>query len=114
HFFVAFCDGLPLRGVRKSWRGQSMIRNFRTLDLAIRFYRLCLRQPLVHPEKGQLRRASLSVINNLGEGWDRRTPGDRRHFFDIAFGSLRESQVIIVATQLRDPELLDTADRLGG
>ena len=25
-----------------------MIRNFRTYDLAIKFYRLCLRQPLVH------------------------------------------------------------------
>ena len=35
-----------------------MIRNFRTYDLAIRFYRLCLRQPLVHPEKGQRRRAN--------------------------------------------------------
>ena len=37
-----------------------MIRNFRTYDLAIRFYRLCLRQPLVHPEKDlpQRRRAN--------------------------------------------------------
>ena len=90
-----------------------MIRNFRTYDLAIKFYRQCLRQPLVHPEKGQLRRASLSICNNLGEGWGRRTPSDRRHFFDIAFGSLRESQTIIVATELKDKELIATADQLG-
>ena len=90
-----------------------MIRNFRTYDLAIRFYRLCLRQPLVHPEKGQLRRASLSIANNLGEGWGRRPRADRRHFFDIAFGSLRESQTIILAAELRDPELNSVADQLG-
>ena len=90
-----------------------MILNFRTYDLALKFYRLCLRQPLVHPEKGQLRRASLSVANNLGEGWGRRTPADRRRFFDIAFGSLRESQTIIRATQLTDKELIATTDHLG-
>lgn len=91
-----------------------MIRNFRTYELAIRFYRLCLRQPLAHPEKGQLRRASLSIANNLGEGWGRRTLADRRHFFDIAFGSLRESQTIIRAAELKDRELVATADQLGG
>lgn len=90
-----------------------MIINFRTYDLALKFYRLCLRQPLVQPEKGQLRRASLSIANNLGEGWGRRTPPDRMRFFDIAFGSLRESQTIIRATELKDKELIATADQLG-
>ena len=91
-----------------------MIQNFRTYELALRFYRLCLRQPLTQPEKGQLRRASLSIANNLGEGWGRRTTPDRRHFFDIAFGSLRESQTIIRAAALKDRELLTVADQLGG
>ena len=91
-----------------------MIQNFRSYELALKFYRLCLRQRLVNPERGQLRRASLSICNNLGEGWGRRTAADRGHFFDIAFGSLRESQTIIRATQLKDPELVMTADQLGG
>lgn len=91
-----------------------MIRNFRVYDLSLVFYRRCLVQPLMHPEKGQLRRASLSISNNLAEGWGRRSAADRRHFFDIAFGSLRESQNIIRAAALKDPELLHLADRLGG
>ena len=91
-----------------------MIRNFRVYDLSLVFYRRCLVQPLMHPEKGQLRRASLSISNNLAEGWGRRSAADRRHFFDIAFGSLRESQNIIRAAVLKDPELLCLADQLGG
>jgi four helix bundle protein len=39
-------------------------------------------------------RASSSVVLNLSEGSGRTTAADRRRFFGIAFGSLREVQAI--------------------
>lgn len=41
-----------------------------------------------------LRRAASSITLNLAEGYDRKTTADRKHFFTIAFGSLRESVAI--------------------
>lgn len=40
----------------------------------------------------QVRRASVSVASNLAEGFGRRTAADRVHFYDMARGSLHETQ----------------------
>lgn len=40
----------------------------------------------------QVRRASVSVSSNIAEGFGRRTPADRVHFYDMARGSLHEVQ----------------------
>ncbi len=40
----------------------------------------------------QIRRASVSVVSNIAEGFGRRTKADRIHFYDIARGSLHETQ----------------------
>ena len=40
----------------------------------------------------QIRRASVSVASNIAEGFGRRTAHDRVHFYDMARGSLHETQ----------------------
>lgn len=40
----------------------------------------------------QVRRASVSVASNIAEGFGRRTTADRVHFYDMARGSLHETQ----------------------
>ncbi len=38
----------------------------------------------------QMRSAAVSVAANIAEGFKRRTPADKRHFLNIAQGSLEE------------------------
>jgi len=52
----------------------------------------------------QLRRAALSITNNLAEGNGRITPGNRRMFYDSAKGSTYEV-ISIVAIALRRKEV---------
>ncbi len=52
----------------------------------------------------QLRRAALSITNNLAEGSGRITPGNRRTFYDSAKGSTYEV-ISIVAIALRRKEV---------
>jgi four helix bundle protein len=72
------------------------MKNFRCHSLSIEVYHLS--QSLVLPNhlKRQLERAAASITLNLGEGWGRESPADRRRFFTMAFGSLRECQSIVL------------------
>ncbi len=56
----------------------------------------------------QLRRAALSVTNNLAEGSGRKTPASRRAFYDIAKGSTYE--VISVLAIARRRSEVDTSE----
>lgn len=40
--------------------------------------------------KSQLRRAGVSLISNIAEGYKKRTPKDRVYFYRVAEGSLEE------------------------
>ena len=51
---------------------------------------------------------------NLAEGNAKSSPKDKRRFFEIALGSLRECQIILQLERVTDSELLDVADHLGG
>ncbi|MFQ5595963.1 MAG: four helix bundle protein [Anaerolineae bacterium] len=44
----------------------------------------------------QLRRASLSIVNNIAEGTGRDNPNEARYFFGIAKGSVYETVNIMV------------------
>jgi four helix bundle protein len=87
------------------------MKPFRTLDLAIRLYRDCQRLALKGPLKDQFERAVLSVPLNLAEGSAKPTAKDRRKFYFISLGSLREVQTLL--TLIGDPELIRLADVLG-
>ena len=80
------------------------IQNFRTLDLAITFYRECKQVQLPHALKDQLIRAASSIPLNLAEGSAKPTRKDRLRYYSTAFGSLREVQTIIQMEQLKQLE----------
>lgn len=48
-----------------------------------------------------MKRAAISISSNIAEGSSRRTAKERRHFIDIAIGSLFEANAqLIIATEL--------------
>ena len=85
------------------------MKNFRTFDLSVKLYRECVKLSLPRHLKDQLQRASSSVVLNLAEGRGRMSKGDQRRFYQIAFGSLRESQAILHLVE-SDSEAFKLAD----
>lgn len=71
------------------------MKNFRTYQLALEFYRLCKKVEVNEPIKSQFERANLSIVLNIAEGTGKITPKDKRKFYSIAMGSLRETQCIL-------------------
>ena len=49
--------------------------------------------------RDQMRRAALSVMNNISEGFERRTPKDFAHFLDLAKGSAGEGRSMTYAAE---------------
>ncbi len=96
----------------KSFKGQIMRKNFRTYDLAIEFYHRTTALKLPRHLKDQLDRAASSIVLNIAEGDGRGSKADRKRFFTIAFGSLRESQAILDLNNAKDNELALLADKL--
>ncbi len=89
------------------------MKNFRTYDLAVQFYRATATLSLPSFLRDQLARAASSIVLNLAEGVGRQRGADQRRFYKIAFGSLRESQAILELASPISPELMACADKLG-
>ncbi len=90
-----------------------MIKNFRTYDLAVSFYRLIQKLSVEKHLRDQLLRASSSIALNLAEGSGKPTRKDQIKFFSIAMGSLRESQAILELEEVIERDVLESADKLG-
>lgn len=72
------------------------MRNFRTLTLAQELHKRCKSLKIPSYLRDQLLRSSSSVALNLGEGKGRKSIKEQKRFFDIAFGSLRETQTCLL------------------
>ncbi len=89
-----------------------MITGFRTYDLALELYGQCETIKAKSHLKDQLSRASLSIVLNIAEGSGKPTANDKRRFYAIALGSLRETQAILQIT--KNQPTSELAQRLGG
>ena len=87
------------------------MQKFKTYQLAINFYRNSKKLSLREPLRNQFHRASLSIVLNLAEGSAKPTAKDRRKFYRIGLGSLREVQAILDI--VGHIQLIKEADKLG-
>ena len=88
------------------------MRNFRTFDLAVEFYRLTRTLACRGPLKEQLSRAAQSIALNLCEGRGKPTLKDQLKFFHIAMGSVRECQGILILANSQHTKAWSTLDSL--
>jgi four helix bundle protein len=89
-----------------------VLHNFRSYQLAVQFYQQAQGVKLPYHLKEQLNRAASSIALNLSEGSGKESKKDRRRFYRIAFGSVRECQAIFELAQIRT--LLPLLDNLAG
>ena len=88
------------------------MKKLRTYKIAKEFYqnskRLCLKEPI----KNQFQRATLSIVLNIAEGSAKPTAKERKRFYSISLGSLREVQAMLDLVDHK--RLIKEADILGG
>ena len=89
------------------------MKTFRTLELAIEFYELAQNTEISGSIKDQLNRAASSIALNLAEGNAKGSIKDKKRFFQMAYGSLRECQTIFRLTKFTEPKTNEVADHLG-
>ena len=88
------------------------MKSFRTFNSAVEFYRLAVTLKLSGNLKEQLSRAASSIALNLAEGRGKRTIADQKKFFQIAFGSVRECQAILILAELEKTNAWNALDNL--
>ena len=87
------------------------MEKFKTYHLAIQFYHEANHLILKGPMKNQFQRALLSIPLNLAEGSAKSSSKERKKFYEISLGSLREVQTIL--TLVNHQKLIKEADKLG-
>src|SRR3989338_9191400 len=86
------------------------MKNFRTCNMARALYLKCKELKLKGEARNQLERASLSIVLNLAEGSGKLSAGEKKRFYGIALGSMREVQALV--SLFGTPEMADQADHL--
>jgi len=100
----------------QEWHGYRNLRVWqKSIDLTIECYRLTdsLPKEETYGLKSQIRRASVSIANNIAEGWGRNTQPEFARFIDISLGSLCELETSLqVAVRLNQlpAECLESID----
>jgi four helix bundle protein len=90
-----------------------MLKQFRSYQVAVQFYRQASVIKAPGHLKSQLLRASSSVVLNLSEGSARPSEVDRQRFYSIALGSVRECQSILNLLPTAPRAVVTLADQLG-
>jgi four helix bundle protein len=89
------------------------MKTLKCYQLSVTFYKNCRNITLPAFLKTQLLRAASSATLNIAEGHGRSSTNDRKHFYSIAYGSIKECQAIF---DLHDEhlscELIDLLDHL--
>jgi len=86
-------------------------------ELTLHVYTLCRREPLCRDFGlcDQLRRASVSVMNNIAEGWESLHPAEKIQFYNItrrSCGEVRSMSYVLLDNQfISAAEQLDSRDR---
>ena len=89
-----------------------MLQQFRSYQVAVEFYRLARTVSAPYHLKDQLLRASSSVVLNLSEGSAKRSVKDRRRFYEIALGSVRECEACVCLLNPSSTFLMEPIDKL--
>lgn len=88
-----------------------MLEKFETYQMSLALIKGCEKLKLKPYMKSQLERAALSVALNLSEGNVRTTLKDKRRFFMMAYGSVREVQTLLQLISAQ--EQFKLADQIG-
>ena len=87
------------------------MEKFKTYKLAKQFYHKSNVLQLKEPVRNQFQRACLSIVLNLAEGSAKPSAKERRKFYRISLGSLREVQTIL--DLIGHQHFIKEADQLG-
>lgn len=92
-----------------------MLKNFKTYQLALSYYRECEQLKVPFHLRDQMLRASSSIVLNIAEGSAKPSKKDQKKFYAIALGSLRECESIRDLSSASERLNLTgtTADQLG-
>ncbi len=93
-------------------RKTKMLHRLRSYQLAVLFYREAVAQSAPRHLRDQLLRAASSVALNLSEGSAKKSQADRRRFYEIALGSVRESEAIVELLEPNSARLKEPIDIL--
>jgi four helix bundle protein len=88
------------------------MKTFRTLDLAVEFYKKSEELKLVGNLRDQLTRAASSIALNLSEGNAKRTEKEKKRYYHTAYASCQECKTILRLAGIKDDPILDQADKL--
>jgi four helix bundle protein len=89
------------------------MKTFRTLELAIQFNDKAEAIKLKGHLKDQLLRAASSITLNLAEGNAKPSEKEKKRFYQTAYASVKECQVVFRLAHSNDPEIEALADHLG-
>ena len=89
-----------------------MLQKFKSYQLAVQFYRQAKGIKFPVHFKNQFLRASSSIALNLGEGCAKPSKADRRRFYYIALGSIRECEAIVELNGDKSEKLRESLDKL--